>query len=82
MRKTTLPHRGKTNQFVQGWRLLSPTPRIHPDVESRLQAEGDIPTDLLNVRIAPTTSTNRIYCSLIRRSPNVMDIVKLVRIDE
>lgn len=82
MRKTTLPHRGKTNQFVQGWRLLSPTSRIHPDVDSRLQAEGDIPAGLLSVRIAPTTGTNRIYCSLICRSPIVMDIVKLVRIDE
>ena len=56
--------------------------RIHPDGDSHLQAEGDIPTGLLSVRIAPTTGTNRIYCSLIRRSPNVIHIVKLVRIDE
>jgi len=35
-----------------------------------------------NYHDSTTTGTIRIYCSLIRRWPNVIDIVKLVRIDE
>ena len=56
--------------------------RIHPDGDSHLQGEGDILTGLLTFRLVPATGTNRIYCSLIFRSPDVIDIDELIRIHE
>jgi len=46
LRKRTLSHRGETNQFVQGWRLLSPTSSITRNVRFGLEADIQRPSHL------------------------------------
>ncbi len=56
----TLPRRGETNEFVQGWRLISPTSSITLNVRTGSGAdENPIPRLRLLLRVKRTKSARK-----------------------